>query len=461
MRRTIVAIAAAVAVLTTGMLPHASAAGVKKPSKIDCSKDILAPGVAPAGCDIRGSIFPLGSQAGYGSVAVTFTQPAESEAITQFILTCAPVAGSHATSGYPVDPVIDTFDVSWSGGRYISLNTRFRPSGNGPNESKGGLDTSGNPRNPAGGVGRITLFSTAFAGSKAPSVKCKVDAKNAGGTTAGKAPKLTTGTGADCGVLTQEDAPVNPDPTVTPIYSADDSTVEANSLFLRVRIVATTDSGVLDIGTFCTTDRNAYPKWLTDQLVSFTAKTKVKAKTKTATMKSFKLTAPLSSSIPLTTVGSHVVYHFDPSKLQAQGLGTGAAANKCDIAAAKTSGKLNTCTFDNTTGTITIDSTDVGLVKPGKPIISPAITVNFTYIGAPGTAAITLVSSATAIVIGKNQVDVNVDDTADCIVDPTALSNADVFAEVSAGNPQNICYAGQGVTDPNHDRPILTFTDLI
>ena len=40
MRRSIVAVATAVAVLATGMLPHANAAGVKKPSKIDCSKDL-------------------------------------------------------------------------------------------------------------------------------------------------------------------------------------------------------------------------------------------------------------------------------------------------------------------------------------------------------------------------------------------------------------------------------------
>ena len=257
-------------------------------------------------------------------------------------------------------------------------------------------------------------------------------------------------------MLTAELPPLSPDPTVTPVNPADDVPVPPFSLFLRVRVKA----GAIDVGTFCTTDRDAYPKWLTDQQVIFTGATKVKTKTKTATVKKFKLTAPLSSSIPLQTTGSHIVYKFDPSVLQA--VTTGAAGTRsCEVSAAKAAGKSNTCTFDNVAGTITVDGNDVLLVKVGKPIISPTITVNFTYTGTPGSTSLTLVESKTHIKVGALDVDVNVDDTYDCIVDPTATSNADVLAEVSSGNPENVCYAGQGVTDPNHDVPIITIDGLL
>lgn len=451
MRRTIVAVAAALAVLTTGMLPHASAAGVKKPSKIDCSKD-LALTTDGTGCTIAGVLYPIGGPQGFGTLAVTFKQPALTEAITSFTLTCTPTPGASATPDYPVDAIVDTFAVSVSGGRYISFNSRFRPSGTGAGDS--------------GTAGRITLWSSQFPGDRSPSAKCKVDATNAGGVAAGKAPKLPTGSGSNCGVLTGENAPVDPDPAVTPVNPGDGSTATpaTGALFLRTTIV----SGPINVGTFCTTDRGAYPKWLTDQMVIFTGATKVKTKTKTATLKKFKLTAPLSSSIPLNTTGAFIVYKFDQTKLQAVSTSTVPGSKVCEVSAAKAPGKVNTCTFDNTLGTITVSGNDTLLIKVGKPIISPTITVNFTYTGAPDTTSITLVKSQTHIKVGATDVDVTVDDTADCTVDPDAVAhvgapsyNAYIKAEVGAGNPENLCYLGQGVSDPNHDRPLITFTGLL
>ena len=153
------------------------------------------------------------------------------------------------------------------------------------------------------------------------------------------------------------------------------------------------------------------------------------------------------------------MYKFDQTKLQA--VTTGAPGSKiCEVSAAKAPGKTNSCTFDNTAGTITVSGNDELLIKVGKPIISPTITVNFTYTGAPDTTSITLVKSQTHIKVGVTDVDVTVDDTADCI--PSGgLTNAEIVGLVGSGNPDNVCYAGQGVTDPNHDRPLITFTGLL
>jgi len=462
MRRTIVAVAAALAVLTTGVVPSAHA-GIKKPTKIDCSKDLAV--AAPAGCTIAGILYPIGGPQGYGTLAVTFVQPAITEGITLFTLTCTPTPGASATVDYPVDPIVDTFAVSPSGGRYISLNSRFRPSGTGASDS--------------GTAGRITLWSSQFPGDRSPSAKCKVDATNAGGTTAGKSPKLPTGSGSNCGVLNGENPPVDPDPAVTPVNPGDGSTATpaTGALFLRTTIV----SGPINVGTFCTTDRGAYPKWLTDQMVIFSGATKVKTKTKTATLKKFKLTAPLSSSIPLNTTGSLIVYKFDQTKLQA--VTTGAPGSKiCEVSAAKAPGKTNSCTFDNSAGTITVSGNDTLLIKVGKPIISPTITVNFTYTGAPDTTSITLVKSQTHIKIGVTDVDVTVDDTASCnsgldgvvgtaddfptltnaqLMDPAFNPAEDGTSLGGVGNPLNLCFEGQGLSDPNYNRPLITFTGLL
>ena len=93
------------------------------------------------------------------------------------------------------------------------------------------------------------------------------------------------------------------------------------------------------------------------------------------------------------------------------------------------------------------------------PAIYNALTVEFTYRGAPGSTSLTLVSSSTDISLGGQVVAVTVDDTADC-TPSGGLSNADVFSGVSAGNPENVCYAGQGTSDPNYNRPIITLTGL-
>ena len=270
-----------------------------------------------------------------------------------------------------------------------------------------------------------------------------------GGTTPGKAPKLTTSPGSDCNVLTGEEPPV--DPSAISASPNDDSPVPPAAgvaLFLRVRVVA--NGGATNIGTFCTTDRVAYPKWLTNQEVIFTGATKVKTKTKFAAVKKLKLTAPISSSIPLDTIGAHVIYGFDKTVM---------TATRCEVSAAKAAGKSNTCTISNTNGTVRVDGNDTGTIKPGKPIISPTLTVEFTYTGTPGSTSLTLLSSSTDISLGGQVVAVTVDDTADC-TPSGGLSNADIVSGVGAGNPENVCYAGQGTSDPNYQRPIITITGL-
>ena len=160
--------------------------------------------------------------------------------------------------------------------------------------------------------GTITLKSSKFADSKSPSAKCHVNVTNATATVVGKTPKITTAPGADCDVLTQEDAPLDPATQLTN-PATDDAMPATGGFFLRVTIFVPALSQ--NFGTFCTTDRNAYPKWLTDQAVFFTGATKVvykpKTSTRTVTVKKLKLTAPLTSSITLNTVGSFIQYKYD------------------------------------------------------------------------------------------------------------------------------------------------------
>ncbi|MEY4175584.1 MAG: hypothetical protein RI900_2749, partial [Actinomycetota bacterium] len=222
----------------------------------------------------------------------------------------------------------------------------------------------------------------------------------------------------------------------------------AGRLNLKVRI----DAGVSGF-TFCTTDNNANPKWLTDQEVYFGYSTKVNAKLNTVTFKKVKLVAPLNSSLLLQTIGSEIILQYPAGFTP---LPSVPGTNKCSISAAKVPGKVNACTFDTATKTIKFTSTDVGTVKPGKPIVGPMAEFTFSYNGTtpPNTIDLTFISSNTTIKFGTFEVKVNVDDTAGC--DATTP-----YLDTAAGNSPNACFPGQGVTDPNAGVPVLSATGLI
>jgi hypothetical protein len=160
---------------------------------------------------------------------------------------------------------------------------------------------------------------------------------------------------------------------------------------------------------FCSTDASYRAKFLTDQETIIAAGTKVvykPAKVKNgvetapavrlASVKKLGLTSPVSSSIPLLVSGSKVIYTFDPAKLQVIGGNAG-----CAYKAAKTAGKVNACVINNTLGTITLNSTDVTLIKVGKPIQSATADIAFSYVASASTeSGISLKKAETSITIG-------------------------------------------------------------
>ncbi|MFM7686705.1 MAG: hypothetical protein ACKPDI_12390, partial [Actinomycetota bacterium] len=209
---------------------------------------------------------------------------------------------------------------------------------------------------------------------------------------AGKAQKIGTAPAADCG---DADASVNPlwigRDRQNPVTDSPTKT----TLFMPV----TVDVPNVAAFPFCTTGPDARARFNSDQKTEFTyaAKATNKKNVRTGTIKKLKLTAPLTHEIPLGVAGATVVYKYDPTVLTMTG--------PCVASVAKNGS--NTCSYNNTTGTITLTSTENFVIKKDKPIISPSITLTFDYVnntGAPTTTNITYDSSATTITIGPASV---------------------------------------------------------
>ena len=76
--------------------------------------------------------------------------------------------------------------------------------------------------------------------------------------------------------------------------------------------------------------------------------------------------------------------------------------------APKVAGAVNACVVNNTTGTITLNSSDSLTIKVGKPIVSATTDIAFSWVNTPETtSSISLESASTGIQVGT--VGVNVD----------------------------------------------------
>jgi hypothetical protein len=160
---------------------------------------------------------------------------------------------------------------------------------------------------------------------------------------------------------------------------------------------------------FCSTDASYRAKFLTDQETIISAGTKVVYKpakvkggvetapaVRLASVKKLGLTSPVNSSIPLTVSGSKIIYRFDPAKLHVEGGNVG-----CAYKAAKVAGKVNGCVVNNTLGIITLNSTDINVIKVGKPIQSATADIALSYVASASTeSGISLESAETTISIG-------------------------------------------------------------
>jgi hypothetical protein len=400
MKRTLVAMTV-LGSLAVGLLAPASSSAVTglppAPKKVDPKLTTVT----------GGNPWPLGLDGEYGYVRIT----------------CTPAAGTGADLTQFPDFV---HEQTWS----LSQAT---PGVSAYTSSTPGFTNTG---------GNITLKVGPYVdpdntgAAQYPSLKCGVtvyNAKKPAGV-AGKAQKVGTAPAADCG---------DADATANPLWTGRDrgtpsAVAGKTTLFMPVSI----DVAALSLSfPYCTTGTDARARFNSDQQTDFTYSYKAANKkgVKTGTIKKLKLSAPLTHEIPLVVSGATVVYKYDPAVLQMTG--------PCVASVAKTG--TNSCSYNNTTGTITLTSTDAITVKKDKPIISPTVTLTFNYVnntGAATTTNITYDESATTIAIGPASVQVK-------------LLSDDQQREL-LGLPA--CGTIVGLTetcpDPNQGYPIITLT---
>ncbi len=385
------AIAAPLMVLTASAAPKPAKEG--KPKKIDPAT-VVVQGGNPYPIGLAGA--PGGATGAFGRVELSFPAPADSATsphIDNFIVTCTPRYKIPPTStDFPTAPEIATFGPTAA------------------NYSSAALPPDGGYTKDATGIHlfmpRYADPATSGPGAQYPPLKCQLDAQadptlhaefpgGGGGIAQGKEPKIPTSPAVSCANLDGGFGVGQPgSPVIVPPLPG---TPGLNTLNLGVQI----DTGAAPF-SFCSTDASYRDKYLTDQQTVFKSGPKVKFKAATGTnpavrtvkIAKLQLTAPLNSSIPLTVSGSKTIYTFDPAKLQAPAV----AGDRC-----KTTGPLVTCTVNYTLGTITVNSTEATIVKPGKAIIGPKIELNFNYVTdalhPDTTSDIKFVSASTTITI--------------------------------------------------------------
>lgn len=409
MKRTLVAIAVLGSLVAGTLMPHGAEAKLAKPKKIDPKLTLVT----------GGSPWPLGLDGQYGYMRLTFPSPALTELISKFTVTCTPSPGTGADlTQYPDDVLTQEFNTTISGApaKYTSTDPNFANAG-------GNISLTVGPYVDAQNTGAPQY----------PSLKCSVMAHNlaAPAGVAGKAQKIGTAPAADCG---------DPDASVNPLYSGRTRNTPTTAPGLTTLYMPVTIDATVAIGAqfpFCTTGNDSRARFNSDQLTKFSYSAKVANKkgARTGEVKKLKLTAELTHEIPFLVKGAVVKYAFDKTKLQ---------ITSCVASAAKVAGKTNTCTYNNTTGTITLTSNDQLTVKKDKPIVSPTITFTFTQIGAIGsTTAITYVESATTLQIGPADVDVKLMDD----------DRQRTLLALPACNPST-----ETCPDPNFDYPIVALT---
>ena len=413
MKRFLIGTLVVAAIAAPLMAINASAAA--KPAKEGKPKKIDVASVVVQG----GNPYPLGLTSpdgvNFGRVELSFPAPTDAVHIDNFIVTCAPRAVQ------PVDPLLAVTDLPQASEVAVfsatsdSYSTATAPPGGAYSKDATGIHLfMPTYRDPA----------TQGVGPQFPPLACQVDAQadptlhivafpgGGGGTAVGKAPKVPTSPSVDCGPL--DGAVGQPaSPVITPPLLTSGATA-GNTLHLGVQI----DAGGGVAFAFCSTDASYRARYLTDQTTIFTASTKVKFKaaklnkdgtiktpaSRQAFVKKLLLTSPLNSSIPLQVSGSVLTFTFDPAKLQVTGGSAG-----CTMKAPKLATAVNKCVVDNALGTITLNSSDSNLVKPGKPIVSAPTDIAFDYVGTGdplSSSDIHFGSAATSISIGSNTVNV-------------------------------------------------------
>ena len=409
MKRLIIGTLVLAAIAAPLATMNASAAGAKlgKPGKID-PKTMTVEGGLP---------YPLGLAGapdhGFGHVRVSFPTPLDAgNHVDTFTVTCTPKTTFTPTAANPAPPAdLPAAPISFAfGPMTANYATNAALTAQGYSKDNTGIHLT---------MPKYEDPATSGAGAQTPPLACAVTASNSpllhpgvypgggGGTVAGKAPKFPTSPATDCAVVGNAGYGGFPDvPVIVPPSFAPGVT----TLHLNVVI----DAGGGTVFDFCSTDASYRAKFLTEQATIISAATKVKFKAgsitapavRSAFIKKLGLVSPVNSSIPLTVAGSQIVYRFNPAKLQVVGGSAG-----CVMKAAKTAGKVNACLVNNVTGTITLNSSDLTVIKVGKPITSALTDIEFTYVNnaaQPDTSSIiSLESAKTNITVGTTAVNVN------------------------------------------------------
>ena len=413
MKRLVIGAVVLAAVVAPLLSTNASAAGakLKKPGKIDPTTMVVSGGLPfPLGLTCGPLDAECTADGGYGHMTISFPAPVDAgNHVDFFAATCTPkYAIAPKSLDFPTAPITKTFGPMTA--NYASNATLGAQ----------GYTKAGNT---------ITLMMPKYVdpantgADQYPSLSCQITSSNSvllhpglypgggGGTVASKPPKLTSSPASDCrliGDAANNDSLPLFDPSFMrppndPTYP-NPSTLPGTHLHESVLIQA----AGLEF-QFCSTDASYRAKFLTDQETIISAGTKVVYKpakvkggvetapaVRLASVKKLGLTSPVNSSIPLTVSGSKIIYTFDPAKLQVIGGNAG-----CVYKAAKTAGKVNACVVNNSLGTITLNSTDVTLIKVGKPIQSATADIAFSYAASASTeSGISLKKAETSITIG-------------------------------------------------------------
>ena len=414
MKRLLIGAIVLAAVAAPLVSTNSSAAGLKlkKPGKIDPVLMVVSGGLPyPLGLTCGASDDECTADHGFGHMTIAFPKPVDAgNHVDLFTATCTPKYALAPTStDFPTAAITKTFGP-------MTANYADTPT----------LRTQGYSLTGS----TITLMmpkyddpATSGAGAQTPPLSCQITSTNStllhpgvypgggGGTVASKAPKLTSSPSSDCAGIANAGytgfPDAQPELMLPPTFETGVTTLHLN---VQIKVSETVQF------EYCSTDASYRAKFLTEQATNISAGTKVAYKAakvkngvetapavRLAFVKKLKLTSPVQSSIPLVVSGSKITYRFDPNKLQVVGGSAG-----CIMKAPKVAGAVNACVVNNTTGTITLNSSDSLTIKVGKPIVSATTDIAFSWVNTPETtSSISLESASTGIQVGT--VGVNVD----------------------------------------------------
>ena len=451
MKRFVVAVLAAMALLAgVFSLPAAAVTGVKPPKLDPPTED-------------GGQPYPLGLGGKYGILQLSWPTPSSTFNLTAYTVTCTPkYFKPPAVNNLSTDPIVVHVDIT---SPTAGIVTTVSGGGTALNSDYG----------VAAGVTKLKVREIPNgADTIYPPRACAITSTNALGSKTGKAPKLATSSTPNCSLIAQ--------PGETPPIFPNGVDIKKTTLFTGVEV--TSLSNLLFCSTASTTSK---AQWSSDQSVAFAAKSKFKRDKKflladpdgpgplkapkcgtanpiacpsVTTVKKLGLVSGVNTALTLDINGTDIIYQYDNTNYQATGcvMSKPAATDSCVV------GPATVGTVNVPANGILVHSTAENIIKPGKAIKSPTIDITFNTGGlAAGTYPIWFKSATTHISIGPNAVDILLKSLPQ-VISEQALTLTNTYGCTSGPNPPVGCSnpnpAAFGGTDANYGpaAPIATFT---